>query len=165
MTAGALVVAAQLPQSASPVLPPETSDFAAVLVHAPEPRAANVPASTPHVEPLPEPTPPTDFETAEDRAGRFERVREQISLELERRRPEALRRCLPLGNAEPGSGQLSIQIVVDSEGREIARGVSESRELGDDVSSCLRQALTGAIRVDPPGEITDVELPFQLSAW
>ena len=165
--AGALVVAAQLSQSAPAPVPLEPIAPAPVVDRLTESGAVVAPLRTaasrlppPMFEEAPAaPTSARDVETEEQRAARIQRVREEIASELERRRPDA-RRCLP--EVKPGvpTGGISLQIVVDAEGREIARGVSESRELGSEISSCLRQALSGAVRVNPPGKITDVELPF-----
>ncbi len=163
--AGALVVAAFLPQESGYV--PVTAE-AAEPIHT---VAAVIPPSghdvvptqprTPDLSPPPpQPEPEPQLESESDRIARVEAVRTQVSSEFDRRRVETARRCFPSGLDGLQGGQVSLQIVVDAEGREIARGFSESRELGTDLSGCLREALAAPVRVAAPGKITDVEFPF-----
>ncbi len=82
------------------------------------------------------------------------RATEEVKAQMETLRPYILSHCLPSGTLRGGqaSARLTISSTFDSQGREIARGVSEDRRApAGELAGCVRQLQGLALSISPQG--------------
>lgn len=100
--------------------------------------------------------------------GMKAKVMEQAIQALERERPQFVKRCWEPAlkeKPEPSKAKFLFNMSFDgATGREISRGISETREYPrSDVAQCLR-ALPMNLSVDPPGANVNIEVFFSFPA-
>ncbi|MHB8872504.1 MAG: hypothetical protein ACYC8T_02350 [Myxococcaceae bacterium] len=143
--------------------PPSPATFA--LAPAPTPALARALPPAPvavTTAPLPpEPVPSTAPPSPEV----MRRANEQAAAALDREHPRFLSQCwkpTPLPGMAP-SARFTFQIVVDAEGKELARGISEDREEHRaGVGECLRNLPPEPLHIDPPGHTVTLDVPVVL---
>jgi len=94
------------------------------------------------------------------------RVGKQVAEVLEQQRPMFVDECWAPSAAkvqEPREASYRFSITIDATGREIARGISESRDAyRADVGRCLRSIRDAQITIPAPGRTVKVDLALTL---
>jgi hypothetical protein len=92
------------------------------------------------------------------------RVAEQARERLEGLRPLLVRRCWPEGGPRSrAASTVVVNLTFDASGREIARGISESRRApAGEAGACLRKLRDAPIAIAPPGATVGVSVPLTL---
>lgn len=152
-----------IPSPASPV----PAEAVRTAFGAPEPeapsRASRAPPARSEVSSAKIPPPPSPFAApvAEEEAKLLQwrdEVHQNLSAEYEHARRVISAKCFPKGGAPQTT--FTYQATINAEGREVARGVSESREgsLSEDARRCLSENAFPMMKVEPPGRPVTVDV-------